>query len=136
GSADATRLRAQLTSDTSPASRHNLCTRGPPTDRPAPPSPMQHRTSQPDLLHPDLLMRSRHTDLELFRAAWPRQQPDQRERIPCDQIHERPKQAALLDQRQETSNLTAGRVARTADEFANPTRSAPLRRERADSLRR
>src|SRR5262249_25085379 len=34
---------------------------GPPAQRPAPPPPTQHRTSQPGPLHPDLLMRSRHT---------------------------------------------------------------------------
>jgi hypothetical protein len=32
-------------------------------------------------------------DLALLRATWPRHQPHQREQIPRDQIHERPKQA-------------------------------------------
>ena len=36
-----------------------------------------------------------HEDLQLLRATRPSQQPDQREQVPDNEIHERPKQTAL-----------------------------------------
>jgi hypothetical protein len=44
---------------------------------------------------------ARHQDLELLRAARPRQQPDEREQVPHGEIRERPEQAALSTRQQE-----------------------------------
>jgi hypothetical protein len=44
---------------------------------------------------------ARHHDLELLRAARPRQQPDEREHVPHGEIRERPEQAALSTRQQE-----------------------------------
>jgi hypothetical protein len=38
---------------------------------------------------------AQHQDLELLRATRPRQQPDEREQVPHDEIRERPEQATL-----------------------------------------
>jgi hypothetical protein len=43
-------------------------------------------------------------DLELLRATRPCQQPHKREQIPDHEIHECPKQAALLDRRQDSGS--------------------------------
>src|SRR6266508_5744140 len=69
--------------------------------RAKPPSPAQHRSRKIEASTSTLLLRSWHTDLELLRAPRPRQQPDEREQVPYDEIRKRPEQAALLQPRRQ-----------------------------------
>jgi hypothetical protein len=61
-------------------------------------------------------------DLHFLRSAWSRQQPHERKQVAENEIHERPEQAASLDDDQERPNLaTPETFGRAAYEFANPT---------------
>jgi hypothetical protein len=50
-----------------------------------------------------------HKNLQLLRAARPPQQPHQREQVPHDEIHKRPKRSALPRPRQERRTYRAQR---------------------------
>jgi hypothetical protein len=66
-------------------------------------------------------------DLEFRRTTRPREQPDEREQIPDDEIRQRPEQAALLEHDSKSAEPSQGL---TPDEFANPTGSSRARKRR------
>ena len=92
--------------------------------------PAQHRQQRPisprqprprRLAAEDRQLVAQHEDLQLLRATRPPQQPDQREQVPDNEIHERPEQTALPPPQHKAMNLASPTPRRTADEFANPT---------------
>jgi hypothetical protein len=60
-------------------------------------------------------------DLQLLRTTRPPQQPDQREQVPDNEIHERPEQVQPPSITARAPNLASRQLEEAADEFANPT---------------